>query len=289
MPVRRARDRDAHPDDREGRADLARLPPPHRARPALRLPRARALRPGQRPPLRPQQAAARPVREGLRRRDRLGAGVLLVRARRPGRAQHRGLGAARHEVGRDEPVLRLAGRPPAAPSVPRDRDLRGPRQGPHRAAPGHSRRDPRHLRRGRPPGAGRAPAGPRRDRDRADARAPVRAGLDARRQGALELLGLQHDRLLRPAQRLQLRRAARPAGARVQVDGARAAPRRHRGHPRRRLQPHRGGQPPRADAGVPRHRQRRLLPPDRRGQVVLLRHDRHRQHAYSCAARTCSS
>ena len=39
-----------------------------------------------------------------------------------------------------------------------------------------------------------------------------------------------------------------PAGERVQVDGEGAAPGRHRGHPRRRLQPHRRGQPPRPDA-----------------------------------------
>ena len=40
----------------------------------------------------------------------------------------------------------------------------------------------------------------------------------------------------------------RRAGARVQGDGEGAAPRRDRGDPRRRLQPHRRGQPPRADA-----------------------------------------
>ena len=40
----------------------------------------------------------------------------------------------------------------------------------------------------------------------------------------------------------------RPAGAGVQGDGPDAARGRHRGHPRRRLQPHRRGQPPRPDA-----------------------------------------
>ena len=39
---------------------------------------------------------------------------------------------------------------------------------------------------------------------------------------------------------------------------------RHRGHPRRGLQPHRRGQPPRPDAVVPRHRQPGLLPARRR-------------------------
>ena len=41
---------------------------------------------------------------------------------------------------------------------------------------------------------------------------------------------------------------SRRAGARVQGDGEGAAPRRDRGDPRRRLQPHRRGQPPRPDA-----------------------------------------
>ena len=42
------------------------------------------------------------------------------------------------------------------------------------------------------------------------------------------------------------------------------APRRHRGDPRRRLQPHGRGQPPRADAVVQGGRQPRLLPADAR-------------------------
>ena len=44
-------------------------------------------------------------------------------------------------------------------------------------------------------------------------------------------------------------------GARVQDDGARAARGRSRSDPRRRLQPHRGRQPPRPDALAARHRQ----------------------------------
>ena len=59
-------------------------------------------------------------------------------------------------------------------------------------------------------------------------------------------------------------RRARPAGERVQVDGADPAPGRARGHPRRRLQPHRRGRPPRADAVAAGHRQLRLLPARRR-------------------------
>ena len=81
-----------------------------------------------------------------------------------------------------------------------------------------------------------------------------------RRRGAAQLLGLQLDRLLRPAQRLLGRGQARRAGAGVQGDGAGAARRRHRGHPRRGLQPHRRGQPPRPTLSLQGHRQRRLLP-----------------------------
>ena len=51
-----------------------------------------------------------------------------------------------------------------------------------------------------------------RDGRRADAGAPVRARLDARRAGPVQLLGLQHHRLLRPAQRLRL--ASAPAASR---------------------------------------------------------------------------
>ena len=67
--------------------------------------------------------------------------------------------------------------------------------------------------------------------------------------GPDQLLGLQHDRLLRPPRRLLgrgPRRAARRAGRRVQGDGRRPARRRARGRARRRVQPHRRGRPHRA-------------------------------------------
>ena len=58
----------------------------------------------------------------------------------------------------------------------------------------------------------------------------------------------------------------------------RALPRgRHRGDPRRGLQPHRRGQPPRPDAQLPRHRQRRVLPPGRRRPAATTGLHRHRQ------------
>ena len=67
----------------------------------------------------------------------------------------------------------------------------------------------------------------------------------------------------------RLRRPTRRAGARVQGDGQGAARRRDRGDPRRRLQPHRRGQPPRPDALVQGDRQPLLLPHGRRRPALL--------------------
>ncbi len=74
---------------------------------------------------------------------------------------------------------------------------------------------------------------------------------------------------LAPARALRRHGGAGRAGARVQGDGEGAAPSGHRGDPRRRLQPHRGGQPPRPDAVVPRCRQPVVLPARRRGPALL--------------------
>ena len=75
--------------------------------------------------------------------------------------------------------------------------------------------------------------------------------------------------------------ASAPAAQQVtefKAHGQGAARGRHRGHPRRRLQPHRRGQRDRPDASRFRgHRQRRVLPAGRRRQGPLLRHHRHRQ------------
>ena len=64
----------------------------------------------------------------------------------------------------------------------------------------------RHLRRRRPPRRHRAPAAARRHRHRADAGAPVRQRRHPAGQGPVQLLGLQHHRLLRAAEHLQLHR-----------------------------------------------------------------------------------
>ena len=69
------------------------------------------------------------------------------------------------------------------------------------------------------------------------------------------------------------------ADPRVQGDGQGAAPRRHRGDPRRRLQPHRRGQPPRPDALVQGRRQLHVLPAQSRGPPVLHGLHGHRELA----------
>ena len=109
----------------------------------------------------------------------------------------------------------------------------------------------------------------RHHRARADAGAPVHPGQHPARQGTAQLLGLQHPRLPRTAGGVRRDRPAGPAGAGVQVDGQGDAHGRHRGDPRRGLQPHRRGQPPRSDAELQGHRQPGVLPP-RRGRPAVL-------------------
>ena len=74
---------------------------------------------------------------------------------------------------------------------------------------------------------------------------------------------------LAPALPLRRDRHPRPGGARVQGHGQGPAPGGHRGDPRRRLQPHRRGQPPRADALVQGRRQHELLPAHARRPALL--------------------
>ena len=262
---------------------MARLPARRRPRDAVRLPRARAVRPGVGPPLQPGQAPARPVRQGRGRRPRRRpVPVLLpVLGRRAGHDGHDAgpgrLAGPHHGLRGGQPVLRLGPRPPAGHAVPRDGDLRGARQGPDDAPPGRPRRAARHLRGAGPPGGDRAPDQAGRHRDRAHARAPVRHRPVPGGQGPDQLLGLQHHRVLRPAQRVRGLRHARRAGHGVQGHGQGDAPGRHRGAARRGLQPHRRGQPARPHPGLPGHRQRRLLPAGRRRRGALLRHHRHGQ------------
>ena len=285
--------RDARRADRGRRLRLALLPADRPARPALRLPRARPVRARARPAVQPEQAAARPLRQGHGRLDRLGPVAVRLRLRRPRLAQRRRLGRPHAARRRHQPVLRLGGRPPPQHPLQREPDLRGSRQGAHPAAPRDPRGAARHVRRPRPPRGHQPPHQARRHGARADARPPVRARQHASGEGAAQLLGLQHPRLLRAApgvlQRRRRRGQDRPAGAGVQADGALHARRRHRGDPRRRLQPHGGGQPPRPDAELQGHRQPVVLPADGGRRPLLHGLHRHRATPSTCASPTrCS-
>ncbi len=260
------------------RVRLALLPAVRAARAALRLPRPRSLGSRTRPAVQPEQAAAGPLRQGHQRRDRLGPVALRLRLRGPGLAQRRRLRPPHDVRRRDQPVLRLGGRPDPPRPVQRDGHLRGPRQGAHPAPPRRPRGAAGHVRRPGPPRRHRPPDQAGRDRDRADAGPPVRPGQHAAGQGAAQLLGLQHARVLRPARRLRGDRRGRaeprPAGAGVQVDGQVDACGGHRGDPGRRLQPHRRGQPPRPDPQLQGDRQPGVLPAGR-GRAAVL-HGLHR-------------
>ena len=144
----------------------------------------------------------------------------------------------------DDAFIWEGDRPPADP-VLRDRDLRDARQGVHQEPSRRPRGPARHLRRAGVRSGGRLPAGAGRHGSRAAARPSHRRRVVPVRARSQELLGLQHDRLPGAALRVRRHRPPRRAGARVQGDGQGAAPRGHRGDPRRRLQPHRRGQPSR--------------------------------------------
>ena len=242
------------------------------------------------PVVQPGQAAPRPLRQGDRRRGRLGPGVLRLRLRRPRPAEHGRQRAARAPRRRQRPVLRLGQRPPARARDARHDHLRGPRQGPDASA---TRPCPR-----------RCAARTRRSPTRPSSSTSSSLGITA-----IELMPVHqfvHDHHLverglrnywgynsiaflaphngytvaghgaAPASCPTSGPAAEP-GAGVQDDGQGAARRGHRGHPRRRLQPHRRGQPHGPDAVDARHRQPRLLPRHRRRPAPLPRLHRHRQ------------
>ena len=174
---------------------------------------------------------------------------------------------------RDRPRAQLGRRPAAEHPLDAHDRLRGPRQGHDRAPPRHPPPPARHLRGDGRARGDRAPDEARRDRGGAAAGAGVLRRPLPRREGAQELLGLQHAGLLRPGPALPDRARQH---RRVQADGPAPARGGHRGHHGRGLQPHRRGQPDGPDAVVPRHRQRELLRPGRR-PALHLRHHRHRQ------------
>ena len=153
--------------------------------------------------------------------------------------------------------------------------------------PGIPRGAARHVRGPGPPGGDRAPDAARGDGRRAAAGAPVRARGPSAAPGPAQLLGLQLDRLLRPARRLRRRpapagqqvgefkrmvRALHAAGIEVILDvvynhTAEAG----------ELRP---------DAVAARHRQPRLLPAPV-GRPPLRRLHRLRQHPARRSSRTC--
>ena len=224
MPVRRRRARRSASSSPEVDALVWHGTPAARPGPALRLPRARAVRPEAGPALQPRQAAARPVREGHRGPDRLGRVAVLATASttptpstthdsrghtmpRPSSSTRSSTGATTGRRGTPyhETVIyeaHVKGLTMRTRTCPRRSAARTPRIG----APGDHRAPAREL------GVTAVELMPVHQFVQDD---------HLRRQGPVELLGLQHDRLLRPAQRLRLERPARPAGAGVQGDGAR--------------------------------------------------------------------
>ncbi len=150
-------------------------------------------------------------------------------------AKLRGSNAGRAPLG----VLGASRRPPAdlgpLPPAARvgHRRLRDARPRIHEAGQFRGGRgSPRHVRGRRRQDP--VPAGPRGDRRGVAARPP------ARPPGA-ELLGVHAAELLRAARAVRGGGHARRSDCRDAAHGAGAARRRHRGRPRRRLQPHRGG------------------------------------------------
>src|SRR5262249_52944074 len=82
VALRRAGRGPPPPAAREHGSVLARIRAGRRARPALRLPGLRALGAGAWPSLQPEQAAARPLRQGDRRRSVLERGGVSISLRR---------------------------------------------------------------------------------------------------------------------------------------------------------------------------------------------------------------
>ena len=249
-------------DEPDGRL-LARVRARHRGRPGLRVPGPRAVGPGRGGAVRRAARPARPVRARRRRSAGIRPGPVAI-----------GSGCDRsfdEERGRRPVGVRLGGRPPAQSAAPRHGRLRGARARLHRAPElGRDRRPAWHLRRVHR--ADPVPGRPWCQRDRTAAGVRVRSARRAR--GTAELLGLPAGFLLRPARSIQ--QPARPARRCRRVPRSRqgAPPGRARGHPRRRLQPHRRERPRRADVLLPRARQRGVLPARRPRRLRRLQRDR---------------
>ena len=223
----------------------------------------------------PNKLLHRPLREGDRRRGAVGGGQHAalhprrLRDRRP-RARRRGRRRGDAQGPRHRPGLRLGGRPAA-------RHGRGTRRSSTRRTSRASRScTPTCARTCAAPTA----ASPRRRRSQylkelgvtAVELLPVHHNADEHfliDKGLSNYWGYSSIGYLAPHSDYAATGSTRRAGARVQGHGQGAAQGGHRGDPRRRLQPHRGGQPPRADARLQGHRQRDVLPPDARRPALL--------------------
>ncbi len=254
------------------------------------LPRARPLRAGAGTPLQPRQAAARSLRA---RAERVGA--LELGAREPsGRAagpavdlsaDPRDSAGAMPKCVVVDPAFDWTGDERPAHAVGAHGHLRVPREGHDDAAPGGAPGAARHLSRALQRADPRAPALARRHGRRAAPGAPGGERAAPGRPGPRQLLGLQ----LRSATSRPTCASPPPATAARSTEFkamVRRLPRGGaRGAARRRLQPHRRRRPSRPDAGVPRHRQRRLLPARPGAPRPLPRLHRLRQHARPPARR----
>ena len=176
----------AHHAARVHRRGLARLPARRAAGDGLRLPRARAVRAGAGPSLQSEQAAARSLREGARRRAQVGRRAFRLHDRRRRRGPHvrRARQRAVHaEVPRRRSRVHVGPRAPAAGAVGAHDRLRNARARLHDAP---SRRCPEELR-GKFAGLARARGRqlhpqPRRHVDRA----PAGAGVDRRSRNLVD-------------------------------------------------------------------------------------------------------
>ena len=207
----------------------------------LRIPRLGPVESGGGSPVQSRQAAARPVCARDRRRGAV--------AREPARSR-----VTQVRMARCTPIRRTRRRTcRAVSSWPTTFDWQGDRhpqvpwsesviyechvKGMTALHPGVPAPAARYLARARLRTGHRAPQEPGRDGGRAAAGAACRRQRAARAQRAHQLLGLRDDRVLRARPPVRERRRAR--ASRVPGDGAPAARRRHRGAPRRGVQPHR--------------------------------------------------
>ena len=214
---------------------------------------------------RPARLERRPFR--LSRRQRARRSLVRPARQRARHAEERGGRRSLH-LGRGTQALDPVGR---------HDHLRSPRQRPDAASRGCAAGLARHVSRLDGARRRRSSQAAWRHHDRAAADPRLRRRPAPDRARPEQLLGLQHDRLLRARGALRRRRAAR----RISLDGVAPARRRHRGHPRRRLQPHRRRQSPRSDPELPRHRQHVVLLAAAGSAALLRRLHRLRQRAQS--------